>query len=308
MVWRGRDVIEIEDFSREELEELFNYAREMEKYCRSCVEVCRGRILALAFFEPSTRTRLSFETAMKRLGGDVIGFSGEEGISVAKGENFADTIRMLDAYANAIVVRHWLEGAAKFAAEIAEAPVINAGDGANQHPTQAMLDLYTIWRELGTIDGLVVGVLGDLRYARTVNSLLRALAKFRVKKIYLISHPLLSPRKEVLDYLDAAGVKYELRSSPDEVISELDVLYVTRVQKERFPDPSEYEKVKDSYRVTTKLLERAKDTLIVMHPLPRVTEIEYSVDTSKFARYFRQAAYGVPLRMALLSLILDCRL
>ncbi|MGC8582768.1 MAG: aspartate carbamoyltransferase [Thermoproteus sp.] len=304
MSWRGRDVISMRDFSRRDLETLFEKAREMERYARSGLDVLRGKIMAVAFFEPSTRTRLSFETAMKRLGGDVIGFSSAEGTSVEKGETFSDTIRMLDAYADVIVVRHKLEGAAKLAAEIAQSPVINAGDGSFNHPTQAMLDLYTIWREKGRVDGLRIGVMGDLKYARTVNSLLEGLALFDVE-VALISPEFLRPRQETLDYIQSRGLRYEFYSRLEEALGELDVLYVVRIQKERFLDPLEYERVRGSYRLTAESLRGAKDGLIVLHPLPRVDELDPSVDGTRHAAYFRQAAYGVPLRMALLSLILS---
>lgn len=302
MSWRGRDVVSMRDFSKGDLEVLFERARDMEKYARSGLDLLKGKILAVAFFEPSTRTRLSFEAAMRRLGGDVIGFSSAEGTSVEKGETFADTIRMLDAYADAIVVRHRLEGAAKFAAEVADAPVINAGDGSFNHPTQAMLDLYTIWRERGRIDGLRIGLMGDLKYARTVNSLLEGLALFDVE-VELISPEFLRPRQEILDYI-SSRLRYRFRNKLDEVLRELDVLYIVRIQKERFLDPLEYERVRGSYRLTADSLKGAKDELIVLHPLPRVDELDASVDGTKHARYFRQAMYGVPLRMALLSLVL----
>lgn len=302
--WFGRDVISMIEFDREDLEVLFSFTDRMLKYAKSRIEILKDKILALAFFEPSTRTRLSFETAMIRLGGHVIGFSSTEAISIAKGENIADTIRMLDAYSNAIVIRHSVEGTAKYAAEIAEVPVINAGDGTQNHPTQAMLDLYTIWKELGTIDGLSIGLLGDLKYARTIKSLIEGLIKFRISKLYLIAPPTLRPRVEILDLLSKSGIKYEFTESLKDVISDLDVLYVVRIQKERFPDPLEYERVKGSYKVTMEVLQQAKDRLIILHPLPKTDEIEFSVDYSKYAKYFKQAAYGVPLRMALLTLIL----
>ncbi len=301
--WEGRDVITILDFTRQDLEELFSLAMVLEKYAKSRLDILSDKILALAFFEPSTRTRLSFETAMLRLGGRVIGFTGEEATSIAKGESLADTIRMLDIYADAIVIRHYLEGAAKYAAEIATIPVINAGDGTQSHPTQAMLDLYTIWRELGEIDGISIGILGDLKYARTVRSLIEGLTLFRPSKIYLISPPSLRPRKEILQTLERAGLRYIFAESLDEVIGDLDVLYVVRIQKERFPDVVEYERVRGSYRVTLETLKKAKDTLLILHPLPRVDELPPEVDSTKYARYFKQAAYGVPVRMALLTLI-----
>ncbi|ACB38982.1 aspartate carbamoyltransferase [Pyrobaculum neutrophilum] len=303
-MWRGRDVISARDFGRRDLEELFETARYMEKYSKSRLEFLRGRVMAVAFFEPSTRTRLSFEVAMRRLGGDVIGFWGAEGTSVEKGETLVDTVKMLDAYSDVIVVRHRYEGASKLAAEVAESPVINGGDGAFNHPTQAMLDVYTMWREFGTVDGLNVGLIGDLRHARTVNSLLETLTNFRVR-VYLISPEYLRPRVETIDYVQSRGLKLSFHTNVEEVIHELDVLYVVRIQKERFIDPLEYEKVKGSYRITVDMLKNARRHLIILHPLPRVDEIDHRVDATPHARYFRQAALGVPLRMALLYLILQ---
>ncbi len=305
--WAGRDVVSILDFSRDELEQLFRAARWMEDRLEKGdpPRLLEGRLVALAFFEPSTRTRLSFESAAKRLGGETINLAGEEASSVAKGENFADTIRMLDSYADAIVVRHRYEGSALYAAEIAEHPVINAGDGRQHHPTQAMLDLYTIHRLFGRIDGLTYGVLGDLRYGRAASSFILALTIFRPRKLYLISPRLLRVRPEVRMILEERGTPFEEVESLEEVLPELDVLYVTRIQRERFPDPQEYEKVKGSYRVTLDLLEsRAKPGLKVLHPLPRVDEIDYRVDSSGYAAYFLQARLGVPVRMAILSLVM----
>jgi len=303
-VWFGRDAISARDFSREDLYELFEMAKYMEKFAKSRVDFLRGKVMATAFFEPSTRTRLSFEVAMKRLGGDVIGFGSAEGTSVEKGETLADTIRMLDAYADVIVIRHKYEGAAKLAAEVAESPVVNGGDGAYNHPTQAMLDVYTIWREFGHVDGLNVGLMGDLRNARTINSLVETLANFNVR-LYFISPEFLRPRAETVDYARDKGVKMSFHTNVEEVVHELDVLYVVRIQKERFLDPLEYERVKGSYRVTLELLKNAKKGLIVLHPLPRVDEIDHRIDSTPHAKYFVQAALGVPLRMALIYLILS---
>ncbi len=304
----GRDVISILDFTREELEFLFKVADAMQKFRRGKLNLLTEKVIALAFFEPSTRTRLSFETAAKRLGANVIGFSAVEATSVAKGENLADTIRMLDSYADLIVIRHKFEGAAKFAAEVAENPVINAGDGKQHHPTQAMLDLYTVRRLFGTIDGLSYAVVGDLRYGRAATSFIYGLTLFNPRKIFLVSPPLLRARPEVLEYLRKKGVAFEEVESVDTIIDEIDVMYVTRIQRERFPDPMEYEKVKGAYRITLELLRKGKEHLKVLHPLPKVDEIEHEVDRSKYAAYFIQAANGVPLRMALLALILGANL
>jgi aspartate carbamoyltransferase catalytic subunit len=300
--FKGRDVISVLDFSKEDIEYLFKLT---DHYLSNGYkEVLRGKVMAVAFFEPSTRTRLSFEAAMSRLGGSVIGFSSEEGTSVAKGEKFVDTIRMLDSYADVIVVRHRYEGSAKLAAEVAEHPVINAGDGRNEHPTQALLDLYTIYRFRGDVSSLVIGLIGDLKYARVVNSFLYILTIFKPKKVYLISHPLLRLREDVKRFIESRNVKVEEVFDINEVVSELDVLYVTRIQKERFPDPLEYEKVKNAYRVTAEITKRCKDDLIILHPLPRVDELDRSLDNTKHAVYFKQASFGVPLRAALLTLIL----
>lgn len=302
MGWLGRDVISVLDFTREDLELLFREADRARK--GELAGILQGFIVALAFFEPSTRTRMSFESAAKRLGAETVGFTSEEATSVAKGESLHDTVRMLDSYADLIVIRHKYEGAALYAAEVAEHPVINAGDGRSRHPTQAFLDLYTVRDIFGSPEGLVYTLLGDLRYARTAASLMEALTIYRPRKLYLVAPQLLRPRREHLDLLDRAGVKYEVLDNVEEVIGETDVLYVTRVQRERFPDPQEYEKVRGSYRVTPELLAKAKPTLKVLHPLPRVDEIDPRVDSTRHAAYFHQAALGVPLRMALLKLIL----
>ncbi|ABW02504.1 aspartate carbamoyltransferase [Caldivirga maquilingensis] len=303
MTWLNRDVISSLDFTRDDLMQLFYEAKEMENYAKSKLNILDGKIMATAFFEPSTRTRLSFETAMLRLGGRVLGFGSVEASSVAKGESLGDTIRMLDSYSDIIVIRHSLEGAAKYAADIATVPVINAGDGTQNHPTQAMLDAYTIWREYGRLDDLTIGILGDLRYARVVTSLVQLLSNFKVK-LRLISPEILRPRRELVDFMRMRGMNYSLHSNLNEVLSELDVLYVVRIQRERFPDPVEYERVKGSFKVTPESLIGAKDTLIILHPLPRVDEVDHRLDSTRYARYFRQSALGVPLRMALLKLVL----
>ena len=240
---------------------------------------------------------MSFETAMKRLGGDVINMTAQEASSIAKGESLADTIRVISKYVDVIVIRHPLEGSARFASEHSEVPVINAGDGAGQHPTQTLLDLYTIMKECGRIEGLKIALMGDLKYSRTVHSLIKALNLFN-NEIYLISPESLRLPEEFLEEVKAKEVTL------DEVIDEIDVLYVTRIQKERFPDEEEYRKVAGSYRITAETLKRAKEDLIVMHPLPRVDEIDVSVDKTKHAKYFDQAFYGVPVRMAILCEVL----
>ena len=302
MEFVGRSVVSIRDFTREELDYILDVAEAMEPLYEKGSDMLRGRVLALLFFEPSTRTRLSFEVAMKKLGGATIGFAGPEAASIMKGENLADTVRVVENYADAIVLRHPREGSARLAAEFSSKPVINAGSGAEEHPTQAMLDLYTIRREKGRIDGLNIGLVGDLRYGRTVHSLAYALSMYDVK-LFLISPPLLRMRREVLEEVRGKIPVVEASALPD-VLPELDVLYVTRIQKERFADPMEYEKVRGSYRVDLRALEGAKDDLVILHPLPRVDEIAPEVDRTPYARYFKQVRSGVVVRMALLALIL----
>jgi aspartate carbamoyltransferase catalytic subunit len=238
---------------------------------------------------------------MTRLGGTALGFAETKGTSVEKGENLADTVRVVENYADVLVVRHPLEGAARMAAEFSRVPVINAGSGAEEHPTQALLDLYTIKKELGAIDGITIGLIGDLRYGRTVHSLAYALAKYKVRLV-LISPEILKMRKEVLEEV-SKKIDVEETTSLQQHLKELDVIYMTRVQKERFGDLAEYEKVKGSYRLTSDELARAKKSSIVMHPLPRVDEIDSSVDSTSHAKYFQQVGNGVVLRMGLLGLV-----
>ncbi|MFA4646455.1 aspartate carbamoyltransferase [Pyrococcus kukulkanii] len=305
MDWTGRDVISIRDFSKEDIEFVLSTAERLEKELKEKghLEYAKGKILATLFFEPSTRTRLSFESAMHRLGGSVIGFAEASTSSVKKGESLRDTIKTVEQYSDVIVIRHPKEGAARLAAEVAEIPVINAGDGSNQHPTQTLLDLYTIKKEFGKIDGLKIGLLGDLKYGRTVHSLAEALAFYDVE-LYLISPEMLRMPKHIVEELKEKGVKVYETLDLEAVIGELDVLYVTRIQRERFPDEQEYLKVKGSYQVNCKVLEKAKEDLRIMHPLPRVDEIHPEVDKTKHAIYFRQVFNGVPVRMALLGLVL----
>jgi len=260
--------------------------------------------MATAFFEPSTRTKLSFQTAMLRMGGEFIDLPPEEASSRAKGENFADTIKMLESYADVIVIRHKLEGAARFAAEIAEVPVINGGDGTRDHPTQAMIDLFTIFETLGRVEGLTIGVIGDLKYGRAARSFVLGISKFKPKKLYLVSPPQLSLHDDVKEIIIENGVRFEELTDLKQVIADIDVLYVTRIQRERFPDPLEYERVKGSYRVGLDILSGAKSELVILHPLPRVDELDLSLDKTPYAKYFVQAKNGVPVRMALLKTIL----
>ncbi len=298
----GRDIVSIRDFSRQEIDHVLDMAGVMEPLAKKGSDMLRGKIMATMFFEASTRTRLSFESAMTRLGGTALGFSETKGTSVEKGENLADMVRVVESYADVLVVRHPLEGAARMAAEFARVPVINAGSGAEEHPTQALLDLYTMRKELGTIDGLSIGLVGDLRYGRTVHSLAYALSQYKVK-LFLISPDILRMRREVLEEVSKRITAKET-SSLTEHLRELDVIYMTRVQKERFADLAEYEKVKGSYRVNAEQLSKAKKSSIVMHPLPRVDEVESDVDATSHAKYFQQVWYGLVLRMGLLGLVL----
>ena len=300
--FEGRDIISIRDFSREEIDYILKVARAMEPLAQKGSDMLRGKILATLFFEPSTRTRLSFEAAMHKLGGSTIGFAEAEIASVRKGENLADTVRTVENYADVIAIRHPLEGAARLAAEFAKVPIINGGSGAEEHPTQALLDLYTIMKEKGRIDGLKIALVGDLRYGRTVHSLAYALSYYNVE-LYLVSPETLRMRREVLEEI-REKIPVTEETDIKKVVPLLDVLYVTRIQKERFPDPAEYIKVKGSYKIDLETLSMAKKDLIVMHPLPRVDEIAAEVDGTPHARYFQQVWNGIVTRMALLALIL----
>jgi len=301
--FRDRDIISINDLSREEITYILEIADTMEPLLRRGSEILRGKVLISLFYEASTRTRLSFESAMHRLGGSVIGFAESRTSSVEKGENLADTIRVVENYGDVIILRHPMEGAARLAAEFANIPVVNAGSGAEEHPTQALLDLYTIRRELGRIDGIKVGIIGDLRYGRTVNSLAYGLANFDVC-LHLIAPEPLKMRREVLERIKDRITIKEPEKIQD-ILPDLDVLYVTRLQKERYVDPSEYERVKGTYKITEETLRSAKNSLIIMHPLPRRDEVTFDVDLSRHAKYFKQTQYGVLTRMAILSLIFD---
>ena len=298
----NRDIVSIRSFTREEIDYILEVSRSIEPLVEKGSNMLRGKVLAELFFEPSTRTMLSFQTAMYKLGGNVIGFAEPGVSSVWKGESLADTVRVVESYSDVIVLRHPLEGAARFAAEYARVPVINAGSGAEEHPTQALLDLYTILKSKGKIDGLNIVLMGDLRYGRTVHSLAYALSLYDVN-LNLISPDLLKMRPEVIEDIKD---RIEVSEHTDlmEVLPDADVLYVTRIQKERFPDLGEYEKVKGSYVIDLNVLKKAKEDLIVLHPLPRIDEIAVEVDSTPFAKYFEQARNGVVVRMALLALVL----
>ena len=298
--FKGRDVISIQDFGREELLHVLGVAREMEGSPPG--NLLAGKVLAALFFEPSTRTRLSFEAAMSLLGGSVIGFTDPNTTSMVKGESLSDSFRVLEGYCDVLVMRHPLEGSARLAADSMETPVINAGDGANQHPTQTFLDLYTVQKTKGRLDGLSVGFLGDLKYGRTVHSLSAALAHFDTE-MYFISPPSLKMPAESLDDLTERGIAYHETDDFFEVADRLDVLYCTRIQKERFPDPIEYEKVRGVYKLSAAMLDKLRPDLRILHPLPRVDELDTSLDPTANAVYFQQAHNGVPVRQALLALL-----
>lgn len=300
-----RDVVSMRDFSREDIEYILDLSEVMVPYARGekMKHPLDGKILGNLFFEPSTRTRLSFESAAHRLGIDVIDVSQMSMTSISKGETLADTIRMVDAYCDAIVLRHPHDGAARLAANVSENPVINAGDGAGSHPTQTLLDLFTMKRAKGSIDGLNIVLVGDLKYGRTVHSLTDALTMFGAKLTFVAPDSLQMP-KDIVNNLKKKGCNPSKTAVLEDVIDDADVLYVTRIQKERFPDPAEYNKVAGTYRIDNEMLREAKDDLIVMHPLPRVDEIAPEVDNTPHAKYFEQAFNGIPVRMALLCAIL----
>ncbi|MFX0080845.1 MAG: aspartate carbamoyltransferase [Candidatus Hodarchaeota archaeon] len=291
-------IISAKQFDREDIEYILKRGKEMLSEKNS--NLLKGKILATLFFEPSTRTRLSFESAMYRLGGNVIGFHSGDVSSIKKGESIADTIRTVENYSDCIVMRHSLEGAARMASNFARVPVINAGSGSGEHPTQALLDLLTITEECGALDGLNIGVMGDLKYGRTVHSLSILLSNYDVN-IYFISPVELKMRNRDKDFLQQRHMKYKEITDYRKILNILDVLYMTRVQKERFIDLEEYEKVKGFYTFGENDLENTKDKFRLLHPLPRITEISPNVDASEKTIYFKQTFYGIPMRKALLA-------
>ena len=300
-----RSLIDIVDFSVEELQELLETACDISENPAKYADACRGKKLATLFFEPSTRTRLSFEAAMYELGGNVLGFSSANSSSASKGESMADTAKMLSCYVDIMAIRHPKEGAPYVAAANASIPVINAGDGGHCHPTQTLADLLTIYRELGRLDNLTVGFCGDLKYGRTVHSLLSALARYSNIKVILISpEELRIPKYMKYEVLDKFGMDYVETTSLEDAMPELDVLYMTRIQQERFDNFDEYERLKDSYILTPEKMLAGKSTMRVLHPLPRVNEISVKVDEDPRAAYFRQALNAKYMRMALILKLL----
>ncbi|WP_254809885.1 aspartate carbamoyltransferase [Natronosalvus amylolyticus] len=299
---RHDNVITSKQLSREDIETILDRAAEIDADPSAVANSYPDTILGLLFFEPSTRTKLSFETAMKRLGGNVIDMGSVESSSVKKGETLADTVRVIEGYADALVVRHPKQGSSTMAAEFVDVPLINAGDGAGHHPTQTLLDLYTI-RENAGLEDLSIGIMGDLKYGRTVHSLAYALSHFDAHQHFISPESLQLPREVVYD-LHQEGASVREHENLDEILSTLDVLYVTRIQRERFPDENEYQKIAGEYQIDMETLEVASDNLTVMHPLPRVDEIAPEIDETAHAAYFEQAHNGVPVRMALLDLLL----
>lgn len=298
--------VTIADLSKEKILYMIKSAQEFEKHPNR--EILKGKIVATLFFEPSTRTRLSFETAANRLGARVIGFSDAKVTSTTKGETLKDTILMVSNYADVIVMRHYIEGAAQYASEIAPVPIINAGDGAHQHPSQCMLDLYSIYKTQGTLDNLEICLIGDLKYGRTVHSLIMAMRHFN-PTFHFIAPKELSMPDEYKLYCRENGIKYiEHTEFNEEIISKADILYMTRVQKERFSDLMEYEKVKNVYILKNDMLKNARENMKILHPLPRVNEIEYEVDTNPHAYYIQQAQNGLYAREAIICDVLDITL
>ncbi len=292
-----RSLVSIEDYTKEEILEVLQSASEFEKNPNQ--RLLEGKVVASLFFEPSTRTRLSFETSINRLGGRIVGFSDSSSSSVTKGETLKDTIKMVDNYCDLIVMRHPIEGAARYASEVAKAPVVNAGDGANQHPSQTMLDLYSIYKTQGTLENLNIFMVGDLKYGRTVHSLLQAMSHFHPTFHFIAPKELQMPEGYKL-HLKELNIPYYEHTELNEVINDADILYMTRVQRERFADPLEYEKVKNVYILKNAMLSGTRENMRILHPLPRVNEIDVDVDENPKAYYFEQARNGVFARQAII--------
>ncbi|MCQ2112639.1 MAG: aspartate carbamoyltransferase [Bacteroidaceae bacterium] len=302
----NRSIVSIAGYSKEKIQNLLDMATEFEKQPNRTI--LHDKVVATLFFEPSTRTRLSFETAANRLGARVIGFTDPKVTSSTKGETLKDTIKMVSNYADVIVMRHRLEGAAQYASEVTNVPIINAGDGSNLHPSQTMLDLYSIYKTQGTLENLNIYMVGDLKYGRTVHSLLMSMAPYNPTFHFIAPKELEMP-SEYKKFLDDRGIKYiEQQDFTEDTIADADILYMTRVQKERFSDLMEYERVKDAYILKADMLGKCRDNMKILHPLPRVNEIEYDVDDSKHAYYFQQAQNGLYARQALICDVLGITL
>ncbi|MGL4772939.1 MAG: aspartate carbamoyltransferase [Clostridium sp.] len=302
----NKHLIDPMDFTVEELEEIFKLAHQIIENPKAYSKVCDGKILATLFYEPSTRTRFSFESAMMKLGGNILGFSEPNSSSTAKGETLADTIKMVSIYSDIIAMRHPMEGSAKVASLYSKVPVINAGDGGHQHPTQTLTDLLTIESLKNGLEGHTIGICGDLKFGRTVHSLIKAMTRYKDTKFILISPKELGiPEYIKLQFLDKENIEYKEVERLEDVIDELDILYMTRIQKERFFNEDEYLRLKDSYILDMEKMDKAKKDMIVMHPLPRVNEIHCDVDNDERAAYFKQAEYGMYVRMALIAKLLE---
>ncbi|MDE1726029.1 MAG: aspartate carbamoyltransferase [Thaumarchaeota archaeon] len=299
-----KDIVSVRDFDKQKFEEIFQATDKIiNMNPNERRELARGKTLGYLFFEPSTRTRLSFEAAMASIGGTSLGIADASSSSAKKGESLADTVRIMSLYSDVVVLRHQLDGSSRFAAEVSEKPLINAGSGTEEHPTQAILDLYTIRKEKKRIDGLKIGIVGDLKYGRTVYSLLYALSNYKID-VRLISPAALKIRSDST-YEIRKRLSYTETTDLEESLDDLDVVYVTRIQKERFADMEEYAKVKGSYKIGPELLKKMKEDVIIMHPLPRLDEISHKLDSTNNAKYFKQAQYGKETRAALLALILN---
>ena len=301
---KNRSLVSINDYSKEEIMQILEIAAEFEKEPHQ--NLLNGRVIASLFFEPSTRTRLSFESAIQKMGGNVVGFSSAATSSVQKGESLKDTILTVCNYSDLIVMRHPVDGSARYASEVATVPIINAGDGANQHPTQCLLDLYSIKKTQGTLENLEVTFVGDLKYGRTVHSLVIALCQFNTK-FHLVSPVELKLPSAVKRHIKEANLQYEQYTDFNEVIPKSDIIYMTRIQRERFPDPLEYEKVKNAYILNNSMLDNSRENCRILHPLPRVNEISIDVDSNPKAYYFEQALNGVFVRQALIAAILGLK-
>ncbi|MBN2522200.1 MAG: aspartate carbamoyltransferase [Bacteroidales bacterium] len=299
---KNKSLVSITDFSKEEYLKILDTAAEFEK--KTYQDLLKGRVISTLFFEPSTRTRLSFESAINRLGGKIIGFNDSSSSSLAKGETLYDTIRVVSNYCELIVMRHPMEGSARYASEITHLPVINAGDGANQHPSQTLLDLYSIQKTQGDLNNLNVFMVGDLKYGRTVHSLLMALSEFHAS-FYFISPDELRMPEEYKSHLRNKKLSFHESRELDKSIRDADIIYMTRVQKERFSDPIEYERTKNAYVLKNEMIEGTKANMKILHPLPRINEIDVGVDQNPKAYYFQQTENGVYVRQAIISLILD---
>ncbi|MFH1000521.1 MAG: aspartate carbamoyltransferase [Bacteroidota bacterium] len=301
---KNRSLISINDFSKEEYLKILDIAEDFEKNPRQ--KILENHVIATLFFEPSTRTRLSFESAISQLGGKIIGFTDASSSSVSKGETLMDTIKTVANYSDLIVMRHPLDGSARWASEVSSVPIINAGDGANQHPTQCLLDLYSIRKTQGTLENINIAFVGDLKYGRTVHSLVIALSQFNAT-FHLVSPEELKLPSVVKKYIKDAGLNYHQYTAIEDIMDKVDILYMTRIQRERFADPMEYERVKNSYILKNEMLENSKSNMRVLHPLPRVNEIEEAVDQNPKAYYFEQALNGVYVREAILASILGLK-